>query len=191
MNSAGEQPCFNGTQGNKCFMPGWWGLWGPSNATPDIVDRMMNCDPNVHFHRGPPRNQSQVGSSRSATLPKTCTTWIPARTGLDSHRCAHREEGDRGWFVAGIELAGKQGDLDLLPSFPGRFPAHANGTLEFNNFMTFFFEGCLPQNATGTETPSANCGTHDIWVGRFMGFANGTSTGPSPGTMVRILRLVE
>ena len=55
--------------------------------------------------------------------------------------------------------------------------------------MLFFFEGCI--NETGTGPITATCGNKDMMLGRFVGLATGTRTGPSPGTMVRILRLVE
>jgi hypothetical protein len=72
---------------------------------------------------------------------------------------------------------------------PNLMPAKANATIRFNNFMLFFFEGCMNNNGTGQI--GANCGPQTLTIGRFLGIAAGTATGPSPGTMIRILRLVE
>jgi hypothetical protein len=60
---------------------------------------------------------------------------------------------------------------------------------QFNNFMTFFLEGCMDESGTGPI--GMPCGTKSMLVGRFMGAAQGVAAGPAPGGMVKLLRLVE
>ncbi|HKP49267.1 MAG TPA: hypothetical protein VJU17_04570, partial [Gemmatimonadales bacterium] len=60
---------------------------------------------------------------------------------------------------------------------------------KFNNFMIFFLEGCMDESGTGPI--GMPCGTSSMLIGRFMGPANGVSAGPTPGTMIKLLRLVE
>jgi hypothetical protein len=75
---------------------------------------------------------------------------------------------------------------------PGEVPpAPSDKDIIFNNFMLFFFEGCMDESMTGPIV--GDCASPGkIVLGRFLGVAEGTETGgPTPGTLIRILRLVE
>jgi len=61
----------------------------------------------------------------------------------------------------------------------------------FNNFMSFFVEGCVDSDNPAGWVDCSQGGPNKALVGRFVGAAKGDKTGPKPGTMNRMLRLVE
>ena len=186
VNGQGE-PCPGTLQGNKCFMPGWWGLWGGQTKT--MVDMMAGCDTTTRSvgvpydteagWRGPiAQAEGDVynmdpGAQWNGALTDAQTGKLGTVTG--SSYTTDWRASPRVWIMAIFD--------------PNLLPAKANATIRFNNFMLFFFEGCMNNNGTGQI--NANCGPQTLTIGRFLGIAAGTATGPSPGTMIRILRLVE
>jgi hypothetical protein len=196
---AGEDyVCPGNLQGGKCFAPGWWGLWdatGDPGAAQialafrqcsgshtigdiqtvepgfktgpvrDAVLELWNDDPDAYWSPTAidPEAAPKVGS---AVSPKYGANWRASK---------------RVWIVA---------------VFSPNNPPIKNGRsdIQFNNFMQFFFEGCTEEGVTN-PLPSDFSGSCDVkttmW-GRFLGYAQGTSTGgPTTGTMVKVIRLVE
>jgi len=182
-----NQPCPGDLQGNKCYVPGWWGLWGGN--TPDMRDMIEGCasgvvsvgvtepteggwrqtlnnsvlnvynrDPGAHF-------------DPAAIDPYTGKTGTVVGSSYGDYR-----QSPRMWTMAMVN----PGDVPQVPS---------DHDTVFNNFMTFFLEGCMDESGTGPI--GMPCGTKSMLVGRFMGKAKGVATGPTSGTMIRILRLVE
>ena len=184
-----NQPCPGDLQGNKCYTPGWWGFWG--GTVPDLRDKILGCDTTT----------VQVGvtvdteSGWKQTLNNAVLTvfqrdplaaWDPAavdpvtgKTGTvvgSDPAYGDWRQSPRVWIMAMVAPA----DVPQVSS---------DHDTVFNNFMLWFFEGCIDESGTGPI--DGDCGTKDMMLGRFVGLAKGTKTGPAPGTMVRILRLVE
>lgn len=183
------QPCPGSLQGGKCYMPSFWGLWG-SNSNSELSSWILSCRPET----------STIGATEPVTggwrqaLNKDVKTiynldvaasWSPSTTDgltgkqgtvVGSSLGTNWRASPRVWIMAIMA----PGDVPQVPSDPDT---------KFNNFMLFFFEGCINENGNGPL--SDNCNTKTMMVGRFVGLAQGTQTGPAPGTMVRILRLVE
>jgi hypothetical protein len=180
------QPCPGSFQGNKCYLPGWWGLWGPNSASA-LRAMFEGCDATVHdigdvettspgWKQGAVKVVEDIwNSDAGATWNPTATDAVTGKTGtiVGSTFGTNWRLSKRVWTIAVFS--------------PNDMPGHANSDIVFNNFMTFWFEGCT----NGTAAPGPNCGTHTYMVGRFLGYSLGTGTGGAPGTMVRILRLVE
>ena len=187
-----SQPCPGDLQGNKCYVPGWWGLWGGNN--PDMRDKILGCDGTeteldttvevetgwrqtlntaveTVYNRDPEARwdpnatspfPNKVGSVVGSNLgPPTSTAWM---------------ESDRVWIMAMV-------DPDDIPPDP------SDHDTEFNNFMLFFFEGCIDESGIGT--PGMPCGAQSMLVGRFLGKVAGSGTGPTTGTLLTHIRLVE
>jgi hypothetical protein len=85
-------------------------------------------------------------------------------------------ESDRVWIVAMVHP-------DDIPPDP------SDHDTEFNNFMLFFFEGCVDESGIGPI--GMPCGTKSMLVGRFLGKAPGSGGGPTTGTLLTHIRLVE
>lgn len=183
-----NQPCPGDLQGNKCYVPGWWGLWGGS--VPDLRDKILGCDTatvsvgvTVETESGWKQtlNNSVLTvfqRDQGATWNPTATDSVTGKTGtVVGSTFGHGwRQSARVWIMAMVAPA----DVPQVSS---------DHDVVFNNFMLWFFEGCIDESGTGPI--DGTCGTKDMMVGRFVGLAKGTKTGPAPGTMVRILRLVE
>jgi hypothetical protein len=191
-NPEPAQPCPGDLQGNKCYMPGFWGLWGGN--TPDMRDKILGCDgteteldttvPIESGWRETLNNAVETVYNRDPGL-----RWDPLATSPFPHKVGSVVgspggptstdwlESDRVWIVAMVHP-------DDIP------PAPSDKDTEFNNFMLFFFEGCLPEDGSVT-TPRIPCGTKDMLVGRFLGKAAGNGSGPTTGMFLTPLRLVE
>lgn len=184
------QPCPGPlAQGGKCFMPGWWGLWGPNPATNQLVDRMLQCDPETYFVGtveesipGWKNPVSQAAGDLYATDPG-------ARWDANAVDALTQKQGTVVGSSFGTNWRASKRVWTVAVFNPKDLPLKANGQLIFNNFMSFFFEGCI--NKDGTGPIAGNCGPQTIMLSRFVGPAAGTASGPSPGSMVRLLRLVE
>ncbi len=193
-----DDVCPGSLQGGKCYRPGWWGLWEathrpggaeiregfltcgePATITHDIgetesiepgwkqgpvsqaVQQLWDDDPNAVWN--PNAFDALAEKMGSVSSPKYGANWRASK---------------RVWTVA---------------VFPPDYPMpNGRKPIVFNNFMTFFFEGCTEEDNPQPGDFSGDCTNKTTMYGRFLGYANGTSTGgPTPGTMVRILRLVE
>jgi hypothetical protein len=199
-NQETSDPCL-GTQGNKCYYPGWWGLWGPppGPGASDVVSQFKACtslasptsawndstytvgtDYEVQTGWVNPvaRTVEQIYNlDPGAHWDPTVTDALTGKTGtvVGSSLGSNWRSSPRTWIVAVVRP-------DAIPS--------ASEDISFNNFMLIFFEGC--KDDTGVFTNPIDCAANDkTIVARFLGRANGTATGPAPGTMIRILRLVE
>lgn len=181
-----NEPCPSDLQGNKCFMPGWWGLWG-ANGTPGLRAMMQGCDTTTRYVGDEeeiepgwrqPISQDAYDLWRSDSLASWDDTAIDEATGntgtvVGSMYGDNWRASKRTWIVAAFA--------------PDEIPSQTNDPIEFNNYMQFWFEGCWdPGNSEWTA-----CDTQTWYVGRFAGPATATASGPTQGTMVRILRLVE
>lgn len=183
---------FGTLQGGKCYVPSWWGYWGGSKPT--LENMIRTCD-GVGETGVPVNYQSGfiaavnstvdwvVAQDPAASWSDVTTDSISGKTGtvVGSTLSGHWRSSPRVWTVAMVA----PGDM---PTGPGG----SDPDVIFNNFMSFFVEGCIPSDGNGTFT---NCGPPNspgkVLVGRFVGPAKGTLFGPAPGTMTRILRLVE
>ncbi len=184
-----NQPCPGDLQGNKCYVPGWWGLWGGN--TPDMRDKILGCDsttvtvgetvPTESGWRQTLNNAVETVYNRDPGA-----RWVDGPTDIDPYTLkqgtivgssyADYRQSPRVWVMAMVN--------------PSDVPQHpSDHDTVFNNFMVFFFEGCMDESGTGPI--GIPCNTQTMLIGRFLGAAQGVSTGPAPGTMVRILRLVE
>jgi type II secretory pathway pseudopilin PulG len=184
------QPCVGDLQGNKCYVPSWWGWWG---GTPKTMESMiLGCDDVVRsvgdvieYESGWKNSVLQAmdivyNRDPGAHWDEGVTDDLTGKPGTvaGSDLGDHWRASDRVWIVAMIS--------------PGEVPpAPSDKDIIFNNFMLFFFEGCMNDDFTGPIT--GDCASPGKMVlGRFLGTAQGTETGgPNPGSMVRILRLVE
>jgi hypothetical protein len=189
--SAGDpvQACPGSLQGGKCYSPGFWGLWG-SNQTGTLANWILSCNmtaatvnTTVEITGGWRQALNKTVADiydldPSAQWNPTATDSVSGKTGsVTGSSLGHGwRRSPRVWIMA------------IMP--PDQVPVvSSDNDTQFNNFMLFFFEGCMNENGTGPI--SKNCGTKDMMLGRFVGLAKGTLTGPNPGTMIRILRLVE
>jgi hypothetical protein len=182
-----NQPCPGDLQGNKCYVPGWWGLWGGN--TPDMRDKIEGCDgsvttvgvtvPTEGGWRQTLNTSVENVYNRDAGAQWSPTTTDPYSGKLGSvigSSYPDYRQSPRMWIMAMVH--------------PNDVPQHSSDhDTQFNNFMVFFLEGCMDESGTGPI--GMPCGTKSMLIGRFMGAAQGVSSGPAPGTMVRILRLVE
>ena len=194
---AGEDyVCPGNLQGGKCYAPGWWGLWdatgdpggdairdafntcsGPNAAgetqtvepgwkqgPASAVQNLWNDDPNAYWDENV--RDPLTTKMGSVVSPKYGANWRASK---------------RVWIVA---------------VYSPDFPPVKNGRSDivFNNFMQFFFAGCTAEGVTNplpTDYSGACTNKTTMW-GRFLGFASGTSTGgPTNGTMIKMIRLVE
>lgn len=196
VNADSTKPCPGAPQGGKCYAPGWWGLWGAANT---LDERFLAC----------------TSLSRSPVLDTTTYSLndpVDTKTGLtgvtqEIDDIIALDPGARWDSSVSDAVEGKTGTVvGSLPQFgswrnsprawvlgiydPAMTPTAPNTPLPFNNFVLFFVEGCLKDDGTG---PLIKChpAAQKMLVGRFAGIAKGTAVGPNPGTMVRILRLVE
>lgn len=185
-----SQPCVGDLQGNKCYIPSWWGWWG---GTPRTMEQMiLGCDDQVRsvgdevlyesgwkntvlqamgivYNRDPAAhwddNVVDPGTGKMGTV-------------VDSDLGENWRASDRVWIIAMIS--------------PGEVPpSPSDKDVIFNNFMLFFFEGCQDESMTGPINDDC-ASTKRVVLGRFLGQAPGTEIGgPAPGSMIRMLRLVE
>jgi hypothetical protein len=190
----GDDVCAGNLQGGKCFYPSFWGLWEATNdpGGAEIRKGFLTCSPTHEIGADetiePGWKQGPVASAvkelwdadpdaRWTNTPDLDTGLMGTVTG--SSLGANWLSSKRVWTVAVFPP-------DNLPTSGGR------KTIVFNNFMRFFFEGCTESDNPAPEDFSGNCTNKTTMYGRFLGYAKGTSTeGPNPGTMIRILRLVE
>lgn len=187
-----NQVC-TGDQGNKCYVPGWWGLWGGNNpemrlrftsCIEDVVEvgetvevengwrqtlnntieDIYNLDPGAHWVEGVPDilEPNKTGTVQGSSYGLNSELW---------------RQSPRVWIIAMVA--------------PADIPAVASDhDTQFNNFMQFFFEGCIDLADPASQI-GIPCTAQTALVGRFVGPAKGTSVGPNPGKMVQIIRLVE
>jgi hypothetical protein len=132
----------------------------------DTIEDIFNLDPGAHWVEGvddilePNKSGTVQGSSYGVAG--------------DSR---YWRQSPRVWIIAMVD--------------PADIPAVASDhDTVFNNFMLFFFEGCIDL-ADPASVLGIPCTAQTALVGRFVGPAKGTSVGPNPGKMVQILRLVE
>lgn len=198
-------PCPSNLQGGKCYMPGWWGLWGPNmQDQASLTDRFLACTP-------------LAGSAKFDldTVTYTTGTDYPSKTGVTELSKAMQDlyalDANAQWDPNAIDpvtqkmgaITGSTFGLDnwrasprvwtVAVFDPGLTPTSPTQPIQFNNFFLFFHEGCMRETGPNTGQLSGDChpGSNRYPVGRFVGRATGTAVGPSPGSMVRILRLVE
>jgi hypothetical protein len=184
------QPCVGDLQGNKCYIPSWWGWWGGSPKTMEAM--ILGCDEEVRevgdvieYESGWKNSVLQAietvyNRDPNAEWDETQTDLLTGKLGtvVNSAHGLDWRASDRVWIIAMIAP-------DQVP------PAPSDKDVIFNNFMLFFLEGCMHESMTG-EINDDCFGTDRIVLGRFLGKAPGTSTGgPTPGSMVSILRLVK
>jgi len=189
-------PCTGTLQGGKCYIPGWWGLWGETNR---IVDMMYSCT-TLSTNPGIDTTTWQVATPYDAKTGWTSiakaiediynldpgASWGDALPDVESGKVG-RVTGSA-WGEQNWRASPRVWIMAMVP--PDGIPK-ANEQIRFNNFMLFFFEGCMDNGGSKPFNSPIKCKTDDVVVGRFAGLAKGTATGPSPGTMTRILRLVE
>jgi hypothetical protein len=187
--SEGEpnQPCPGDLQGNKCYVPGWWGLWGGN--TPDMRDMIEGCasgvvsvgvtEPTESGWRQTLNSSVQAVYNRDPGARWDASAIDPynGKTGsiVGSQYLDYRSS-PRMWTMAMVHPS----DVPMVPS---------DHDTQFNNFMVFFLEGCMDESGTGPI--GMPCGTQSMLIGRFMGKAQGVATGPTHGTQIKMLRLVE
>jgi hypothetical protein len=85
-------------------------------------------------------------------------------------------ESDRVWIMAMMHPA-------QVPAVP------SDKDTQFNNFMRFFFEGCIDESGNGPI--GVPCTTKTMMLGRFLGPAPTVGSGPVQGTMLTNIKLVE
>jgi Flp pilus assembly protein TadG len=185
-----SQPCVGDLQGNKCYIPSWWGWWG---GTPKTMEAMiLGCDEVarsvgdvIEYESGWKNSVLQAmgivyNRDPGAHWDQGVTDALTGKPGtvVGSSLGSNWRASDRVWIIAMIS--------------PGEVPpAPSDKDIIFNNFMLFFFEGCMDESMTGPINDDC-ASTQRVVLGRFLGVAQGTETGgPNPGSMVRILRLVE
>lgn len=195
---AGEDyVCPGSLQGGKCFAPGWWGLWDATGdpGGDEIRDAFLSCsgshtigDPQVvepGWKQGPASAVKTLwdddpGAHWSAPTPIDQVT-NKAGTVVGSRYGDNWRASKRVWIVAVFSP-------DNPPIKSGR------ADVVFNNFIQFFFEGCTEEGVTNPQPSdfSGDCDVKTTMWGRFLGPAAGTSTGgPTNGTTVKMIRLVE
>jgi len=183
-------------QGGKCFQPSWWGLWEATEdpGASEIAAAFESCVPDHSLgvmettEPGVKPSMGQIGRAIEALYNDDATAyWNPnlrdpqtlkMGTVAGSGYGADWRASKRMWIVAVFS--------------PENLPPKGRKDVAFNNFFEFFFEGCtLVDNPTPSDL-SGTCTNKTTMYGRFLGPAMGSSTGgTTPGTMVRILRLVE
>jgi hypothetical protein len=190
----GDDVCAGDLQGGKCFYPSFWGLWEATNSPggDEIRDAFLGCPPTNEIGEietvEPGWKQGPASAVETLWNDDPTARWddnaVDALT-LKRGTVVNSRLGDdwratkRVWTVAVFAP-------DALPAQNGR------KDVVFNNYMSFFFEGCTESDNPQPSDFSGDCDNKTTMYGRFLGYAKGTSTeGPTPGTMIRILRLVE
>jgi len=179
----------NGTGGNKCVTPGWWGLWGATS--PVSVTDLNNAfgqTPCLDASIGPTytlkngwigsleNNSGVVSSILSADPSAVWPDGAMEPSGVDPVKYPEWIDSPRVWTVGLFR--------------PTVVPQTSDKEIAFVNFARFFFEGCA-----GTTGPRAGvlntngCNPGDDLIARFIGPAPGSGSGP--GTLIRTLRLVK
>lgn len=183
------QPCPGSLQGGKCYSPSFWGLWG-SNQTATLANRILGCNMaastvNATVEITPGWRQALNKAVEDVYDMDPSARWNPSATDSVSGKTGSVTGSSfgHGWRSSPRVWIMAMMPPDQVPQVP------SDRDTQFNNFMLFFFEGCMKDNGTGPI--KGKCTTQDMLLGRFVGLAKGTLTGPNPGTMTRILRLVE
>lgn len=188
-------PCPGDLQGGKCYIPGWWGLWGD----PGLTDDMLRACTSLATRPALDTATYSIGTPYDTKTGWTAVAKIfEDLINLDPGAYWDPIGTDKQTSKVGTVVSPTYGDnwrasprVWTIGIFdPNHVPA-PDEQVTFNNLMSFFVEGCMNESGTGGIHVPAKCKTNDILVGRFLGLAKGTATGPSPGTMTRILRLVE
>ena len=183
-----NQACPGSLQGNKCYVPGWWGWWG--GTVPDMRDKITGCDDVVYTlgETVPTEGgwKQTLNNAIQTVLERDEAAWWDetfvqpdGRVGgvRGSNLVDDWMESPRVWIVAMMHPA----DVPAVPS---------DNDTQFNNYVRYFVEGCVSED--GTETvPRTNCGTQDMLLARFLGPAPAVGTGPIQGTMLTTIKLVE
>lgn len=193
--NAGVQPCIGDLQGNKCYVPGWWGWWGGTPKTREAMIRgcpedAPEVDLGVTIDEETGWTEVLRHAIEDVINSDAAAYWDPAATDAETGKLGSVVGATSGGVSLGDNWRASPRVWTVAMVSPQDVPTvPSDHDTIFNNFMTFFVEGCIDESWTGGF--HAACGTKDMLVGRFAGAARGVSTGPSPGTMVRILRLVE
>jgi hypothetical protein len=193
--NAGVQPCIGDLQGNKCYVPGWWGWWGGSPKTREAMIRGCSEDApvvevNVTIDEETGWTQTLRHAIEDVINSDGSAHWDAAATDAETGKLGTVVGATLGGTSLGDNWRASPRVWTVAMVAPQDIPAvPSDHDTKFNNFMSFFVEGCIDESGTGGF--HAACGTKDMLVGRFVGAAKGVKAGPSPGTMVRILRLVE
>jgi len=177
-------------QGNKCLMPGWWGLWGPTSSLtnqqinnwflpPSLGGTCLDAFVDSTYYTKPGVIGAFANNKNWAITQilnaDPSAVWDPVNDTVTGsvYGTNWRAKSERTWIVALFQ--------------PDLTPPKANDLVKFNNFGLFFFEGC--RNPKSGVLNTKNCNPQDDWVGRFVGLAPGTK--PGGGTLLKLLRLVE
>jgi len=194
---AGEDyVCPGNLQGGKCYAPGWWGLWDATGnpGGDEIRDAFLSCVAT-----------NTIGDAQTIEPGWKQGPASAVQTLWDDDPDAYWSEvvTDPVTTKRGSVVSPKYGDnwrasrrVWIIAVYSPDFPPFKNGRsdIQFNNFMQFFFEGCTEEGVTNPIPSdfSGDCDNKTTMWGRFLGYANGTSTGgPTNGTMVKMIRLVE
>jgi len=151
---------------------------GSSSGASDYKDNITGCNPAVAQVGVPypiePGNM--VGPTREAVSQVIASDagamWDPATSTVVNSAHSPNWQASPRVIIAGLF------DPNLIAGIQG-----ASQPIVFNDFALFFLEGFDPM-WTG-PAPQAPV------LARFLGFAQGTDSGPGGGTLLRILRLVE
>ena len=187
--NGGSQACTGTLQGNKCYTPGWWGWWGGSPKTRENMLKTCAGEAElgvtIDVETGWTNTLRQAIDDVIATDPgaswnPTATDSITGKTGTVAGSTFGNKwiASKRVWIVAMVA----PGDVPAVPS---------DHNTVFNNFMSFFVEGCVDSGNPQGWVDCSQGGPNKALVGRFVGAAKGNLSGPNPGSMNRMLRLVE
>jgi len=190
-----DDVCAGNLQGGKCFYPSFWGLWEATNdpGGAEIREAFLTCSPTHEIGADETIEPGWKQGPVAAAVKELWDADPGARWDDNAEDALTGNEGSvvnsalgdnwraskRVWTVAVFPP-------ENLPTTGGR------KTIVFNNFARFFFEGCTESDNPQPQDFTGDCTVQTTMYGRFLGPAKGTSTGgPTPGTMMRILRLVE
>lgn len=178
---------------SKCYVPSFWGWWGGNPKTRAAM--LTTCvgeavlGEEVLIEPGITNTLNQEISDVLNRDPSA--VWNPALTDPKTGNMGTVTDSHKGGQPLGADWLASDRVWIIAIMAPDEVPTSGgNQTVPFNNFMSFFVEGCYDTQDDTFDLVDCK-GPHKALFGRFVGAAKGTLFGPSPGTTVRILRLVE
>lgn len=189
-----DDVCPGSLQGGKCYRPGWWGLW-EATGSPGANQIRWAFDNCVATHTIGATEMVEPGWKTGPVEKGVEGRWDGDPTAQWNPNQVDTQTGKQG-TVTGSDLVANWRASErvwIIAMFSPDYPIpNGRKPIIFNNFGLFFFEGCTEEDNPQPSDFSGQCTNKTTMYGRFLGYANGTASGgPTPGTMVRILRLVE
>jgi hypothetical protein len=188
--NGGSQACTGTLQGNKCYTPGWLGWWGgsPKDAREHAQDLRWRSRAGCRRSTLRPAGPTPCAGDRRRDRHRPWGAWNPTATGLD-----HREDRDGGRVDLREQVDREQTGLDRRDGGTRRtFRLFLRTTTRCSTTSCrSSLRDALTRVTPRAGSTAVRAGPNKALVGRFVGAAKGNLSGPNPGTMNRMLRLVE